>query len=297
MAVYHFSWDLSWFALVDWPVDRGFGWRLFAAAIATSFLALVGVSLVLAHEGGIRWRPALRRIARVALAAGAISLVTWLALGDQFVRFGILHAIALGSLIALPFVAVPPAVTALAGLIVLALPLGLRVSFPGDAWFGWTGLVASPPLSVDFVPVFPWLGVILLAVAATRVFRDGPAWRSLAAWRARGRIAGLAALAGRHSLLVYLLHQPILFGSVWAVVALGLAPDRTEQTFVETCAMSCSVAAEPGICERACQCTLDALKADGTWTRLLDAPDDPALNARLSDAYGLCRTEIGPARE
>ena len=56
MAIYHFSWDLSFFQLIATPVATDPAWKWFARAIAGSFLFLVGVSLVLGHRERIRWR-------------------------------------------------------------------------------------------------------------------------------------------------------------------------------------------------------------------------------------------------
>jgi uncharacterized membrane protein len=295
MAVYHFSWDLSWFSLVDWQVARDPAWRGFAISIAASFLFLVGVSLALAHANGIRWRAALWRIGRIALAASAISLGTFFALGDEFVRFGILHAIAAGSLVALPFVLAPVWVTLAAALAVFVLPRFVAVSFPGDAWAMWTGLTQDPPLSVDYVPLFPWLAAILAGIAFVKLLRGHAPWALLARIRASGRFTRTMALAGRHSMIVYLLHQPILFGSLWALVTLGLVPDGTDRAFLDQCTASCSIAREGPTCERICSCTLETMRGDGAWERLLDAPQDPALNATLNERYAACFETVPPA--
>src|SRR5690606_2738746 len=91
MAIYHFAWDLEFFGYVPHAMTAQGGWKLLARCIASSFLFLVGVSLFLGHARGIRWRPFLRRLAMVAGAAAAISLVTWLAVPGGLIFFGILH--------------------------------------------------------------------------------------------------------------------------------------------------------------------------------------------------------------
>src|SRR5262245_16975266 len=79
MALYHFTWDLEFFRYADAGMTAQGGWKLFARCIASSFLFLVGVSLVLAHGKGIRWSRFLRRLGMVAGAALAISVVTYFA--------------------------------------------------------------------------------------------------------------------------------------------------------------------------------------------------------------------------
>lgn len=290
MAVYHFSWDLKWFGVVDWPVDSGLGWRLFAKSIAASFLFLVGVGQVLTHRKGLRLERALRRAGKIALAAAAISLATYFALSGQYVRFGILHAIAAGSLLALPALRAPLWLVAGLAIAALALPHVISLSFPGDAWLVWTGLLAAPPLAVDYVPLLPWMAAILAGIVAARLALAFGLFARLAAWTAQGPATRLAALAGRHSLLVYLVHQPVLFGLVWTAATLGLTPDRSAETFVEQCVQSCTITGEEAACRATCSCTVESLRADGTWDALLARPEDPGLNDQLAERYRMCRS-------
>ena len=75
MAVFHFAWDLEFFGYAPVGMTRETGWMLFARAIASSFLFLVGVSLFLAHGGGLRRASFLKRFAMVAGAAAEHSKV------------------------------------------------------------------------------------------------------------------------------------------------------------------------------------------------------------------------------
>ncbi|MBA5777903.1 DUF1624 domain-containing protein [Stappia sp. F7233] len=291
MAIYHLSWDLFWFRIVDWNVAAGIGWRVFAIAIASSFLFLVGVSLVLANGNGFRWRAIAVRFAKIALAAAAVSVGTWFALGDQFVRFGILHCIALASLLALPFLRLPLPATMLGVAIVVSLPFWARADIFNQAGLLWTGLSTSPPAAVDYVPMVPWFAAVLLGVLVGRLAYSRGWLHRLGEWRARGAVSRFAALAGRHSLPVYLLHQPILFGLVWSAVALGLTQAPAEVEFLGNCRLSCSATQDAAICERACQCTLDGIKATGNWQRLIETPQDEELTRILRNTYTLCLAE------
>jgi uncharacterized membrane protein len=76
MVVYHFAWNLSELRLIATEVTAEPGWRVFAAAIAASFLLLVGIGLALAHADRIRWRAFLQRLAIVAGAALLVTVAT-----------------------------------------------------------------------------------------------------------------------------------------------------------------------------------------------------------------------------
>ena len=107
MVVYHLAWDFSQLRLNATEIPAEPGWRLFSRAIAATFLLLVGVGLALAHPDRIRWRAFWRRLALVSGAALLITAATYFTYPDSYIFFGILHAIALSSLLAVPFTRTP----------------------------------------------------------------------------------------------------------------------------------------------------------------------------------------------
>ncbi|GAB5377343.1 MAG: hypothetical protein AcusKO_38050 [Acuticoccus sp.] len=215
MIAYHASFDLMFFGLVDWPVAFHPAWRAFAAAIASTFLFAVGVSLVYAHGAGIRWRAFWRRFAVIALFALLVTVGTVLAMPAP-IYFGILHAIALFSLLALPFLRAPVGLTvAVAGLVLLA-PAVLTSPALDAPYLYAIGLGTAQPFTFDYEPVFPWFAVTLLGVAAGRlVARPAP---GASGYARAGRPLRLLAAAGRNSLAIYVLHQPVLFGLLMLVL-------------------------------------------------------------------------------
>ena len=140
MAIYHFTWDMEFFGYAEAGLTSVGGWRLFARGIASSFLFLVGVSLYLGHARGIRWPGFLRRLAMVAGAAIAISIATYIAIPGGFIFFGILHQIALASLLGLLFLRLPTIVTFLAAVAVIVAPFYLRSAFFDHPAWWWVGL-------------------------------------------------------------------------------------------------------------------------------------------------------------
>jgi uncharacterized membrane protein len=220
MVVFHLVVDLELFGHLPPGTTLSGPWPAFARTVAGSFLFLAGVSLWLAHGHGIRWRPFLRRLAVLAAAAGGITLVTWLAMPDRVVVFGILHSIAVASVLGLATLRLPAALTLGLAALALAAPLVLRAPLLEAPWLVWLGLASWVPRSMDFVPVFPWLGACLAGIAAARFAEGAGAWQALRAAPPPGPVARTLAWPGRHSLAVYLLHQPVLLALIWAAGAL-----------------------------------------------------------------------------
>ena len=214
MAVFHFTFDLEMFGLLPAGTMMQPFWRWFAYLTAGSFLFLVGVSLVLAHPDRVRWRGFWRRFAMIAAAALAITAVTYVAMPDAFIFFGILHCIAVASLLGLALRHLPPVALIVLGMVVIWLPQTLRLSLLDAPWFWWTGLQAVGVQSVDYLPLFPWLGPVIFGIAMGQVATRTGLWARLSRWQPPHTVLVLA-WPGRHSLAVYLIHQPVLISVIW----------------------------------------------------------------------------------
>lgn len=267
MATYHFSWDLEFFGYLAPGTSTQGLLRVYARMIASSFLFLAGFSLVLAQYPQLRLKAFLRRLAVILAAALAISVATYWFTPDSWIFFGILHAIAVSSLIGLIFLRLPPLVTLAAAGIAFVLPDLLRSS-GFDAWYFWPlGLSESLPRSNDYVPLFPWIGALLSGIAVARLFVDrdglgaidrlpaGPRWLR---W------------GGRHSLTVYLLHQPVLIAGLY-LFSLVMPPPSADPVgqYVGSCEASCTDQGNDlGLCQRFCACTLERLQAENLFSPL-----------------------------
>jgi uncharacterized membrane protein len=215
MTVYHFGFDLSLFAKgsVD-PYSTP--WVLLARVVQFGFLTVVGASLYLSSKNAPDYPQWLRRMELRALklfcVAMGITLVTWIAVPEGFIRFGILHLISasilLGALL-LPSVAL----TTLSLLLSLALGIyfsGLTTPYSFLIPFG---IVPDSFYTYDYFPLFPWLSVVLAGILIARWLDR----RSLLKNPSKlGRSFALEKI-GQRSLLIYLLHQPILLGILWAL--------------------------------------------------------------------------------
>jgi len=267
MATYHFSWDLEFFGYLEPGTSTQGFLKLYARAIASSFLFLAGFSLVLAHYPKLRLKPFLRRLGIIIAAAAAISVATLWFTPGSWIFFGILHAIALSSLIGLAFIRMPPLLTLVAAGVAIAVPVFLRSPAFDAPWFWFLGLSETLPRSNDYVPLLPWIGALLTGIAVARLLVDsgkltwidrlpaGPGWLR---W------------GGRHSLTVYLLHQPILIAGLY-LASFIIPPPTVDPVaqYIGSCEASClEQGNEAGLCQRFCACTLEQLQAQSLFEPL-----------------------------
>lgn len=212
MIAYHFAFDLRFFRLIQADFENDPFWLGARASIVTSFLLLVGVSLVLAARPVIAWRKYARRIGVIAACAALASAGSAIVYPQTFIYFGILHCIALSSVLALPFIA-RPVPAAFAGAAIVTA--GLAASHPAfdPRPLSWIGFTTTKPPTQDYVPLFPWFGVVLLGIAAGHALRIA----RFADVLENTRFPTPLPLLGRHSLLVYMVHQPLLMGALWFV--------------------------------------------------------------------------------
>jgi uncharacterized membrane protein len=213
MAAYHLAFDLNWFRLIaaqDFYRDPL--WTLQRTAIVSLFLFSAGLGQAVALERGQSWSRFWRRWAQIAGGALLVSIGSWFMFPRSFISFGVLHGIAV-MLIVVRLAAPLRGWLWPLGAVALLLPQWVQHPFFDSRFTNWVGLVTHKPVTEDFVPLLPWLGVMLWGLAAGQ-------W--LLAHRP-GLLAGAVpsaamplALLGRWSLSFYLLHQPVLIGLVWA---------------------------------------------------------------------------------
>jgi uncharacterized membrane protein len=232
MVVYHVAYDVHLLA-PQVPLDPFDGaWRALQVTCASTFLALVGTSYWIAdrrwRSRGLRgvalWRRHARRGREVLAAALLVSLATLFALGaDDAVRFGILHLIATAVLVVLPLTVGLGAWNGVLGAGAVAVGLVLKETgsdvSPGALVLGFDP--GGNPPGVDWYPLLPWIGASLIGVAIGAVlYPDGERGPGLRRLVRAPRAAVVAGAPGRHSLPLYLVHQPVLIVLIAMILAL-----------------------------------------------------------------------------
>lgn len=295
MASYHFTWDLEFFGYLEAGTATHGLWKLYARCIATSFLFLVGLSLVLAHTPEIRWPSFAKRFAMVAAAALVISIGSYVALPDEWIFFGILHNITISSLIALVFLRLPPLLTGLVALLLIGAMILDNWVMPGifsfpifdSRWLAWVGFAETSPRSNDYVPIFPWLAAVLAGVAVAGVLRRNGTFQRLATLQEKPNIL---TRAGQHSLIFYLVHQPILIGTVYlaSLVVPPPAPDLV-QNYKNSCSPACMAQTnDAALCERFCGCTAQELSNQSLLLPIFRGQVNPNSDDRVQGIVQQC---------
>ncbi|WP_298024286.1 heparan-alpha-glucosaminide N-acetyltransferase [uncultured Dysosmobacter sp.] len=223
MTAYHACWDLVYIFGADWPWYHGTGAYLWQQSICWTFILLSGYC----------WSLGRHRLRRGLLAFGGgalVSLATLLVMPEDPILFGVLTFLGSAALLLIPLERVLRRVPAWAGLGgSFGLFLLLRdvnrgfLGFEGirlaalPAWLYHdlgTAFLGFPPedfFSTDYFSLFPWLFLFLTGYFLYRALEG----------RERGRVwewsVPVVSAMGRHSLVIYLLHQPLVYGLLLAV--------------------------------------------------------------------------------
>lgn len=283
MIIYHASWDLSFLKLIETNILQVPAWRWFARGIAASFLFLAGVGLVLAHAQGFRPKPFLRRLGKVGGAALLVSVATYVAFPESYIFFGILHGLAVCSILALPFLKLRSVFALAAAALCFAAPWLLTSPALDAPWLDWLGLGARDPVTNDYVPVFPWLGPVLLGVFAGKALLARPGAMALAQWRTRHRLGKVLIWAGRKSLPIYLIHQIVLLGFLYGVLA--IVGPNPKAACLQVCLTQ---GGNPALCPSVCSCIVGQVPERPVWGRALGSGFSAEDETRVSQAAQQC---------
>jgi uncharacterized membrane protein len=215
MAAYHFAFDLNHFRLLQ-PLQNFYAdpvWTTQRTCILSLFLLCAGAGQALAQHAGQTWPRFWRRWLQIAACAALVSLGSAWMFPRSWIFLGVLHGMALMLILTRLVLASGVRVGWLLalGALTMALPsLASHEFFNGVAW-RWTGLGTRKPVTEDWVPLLPWWGVMLCGAAAARaLLAQRPQML-----RATPSLPGHAMAAlGRHSLVFYMLHQPVLIGAI-----------------------------------------------------------------------------------
>lgn len=216
MFYFHAVWDLVSFDVIEIDMSS-FAWQIFGKSIGFTFVFIAGLSLTLGYNRASEqntnpWRIFWQR-GLVLLGLGLIiSIVTYFIFDRQHVRFGILHLLGTAIIIAYPFLQLTWILNAILGCILISLGNYLLTCGVAYPWLLPFGLMPWGIVMVDYYPLLPWFGVVLLGIAGGKIiYKQGKRQYNLKDYSSISAINWVAYL-GRRSLFIYLIHQPIIIG-------------------------------------------------------------------------------------
>lgn len=225
MVIFHLMWDLVSFDITpDVVLYAGF-WKYFQRTTAITFLLLVGISLTVSYRRAKAQQPDVAlfpkffwRGLRIFGVGMGFTVIAW-ATGFGYVHFGILHLIGTAIILAYPLLEYRW-LNLILWLIFFFLGGAIRYIYLPHNWLAWLGFHTRLYAPLDYFPLIPWFGVVLLGIAIGN-----------AVYRPQGRLIPLPDLSawvpvrllqwlGKHSLIIYVIHQPLLLAILFG---LGLA--------------------------------------------------------------------------
>ena len=219
MFIYHFCFDLDYFNFIQTDFNNNPWWTNFRTVIVSLFLWLVGLSLWLATRKKINLPRYLKRLGLLVIASALVSYSSYITFPKSYIFFGILQFILVASIVGLLFIRLYYSNLVL-GLLFIAI--GSTYSHPifNTSALQWFGLMTHRPITEDYVPFLPWFGVVLIGIfSAAFIFKEQGSsgiTTQFSRWNdTKTKYHRHISCMGRHSLIIYLIHQPIFMGLLY----------------------------------------------------------------------------------
>ena len=220
MIFFHLLYDLHFFEVIQWKIWSGYSIRI-ASCIASIFFILVGMCLTISYskskqtlsENQIRIK-FIKRGLKTFLLGMIITALFLIVIPERSIIFGVLHCIGVSIILSIPFLKyrLPNIVL---GIILVGLGLFLKGFTFDFAWLLPFGFMPHVYVTSDYFPLLPWFGVLLIGIAIGNLLYPEGQRRYKIADFSKNRVVSSFCFIGRHSLLIYFLHQPILLGIIF----------------------------------------------------------------------------------
>jgi uncharacterized membrane protein len=221
MTIFHFSFDLNYFGWTHQNFYSDPVWTGQRAAIVSLFLFCAGLGQAIAVEQAQTWPRFWKRWAQIAACAVLVSIGSYAMFPKSFIYFGVLHGIALMLIVVRAtsnwgrFLWIAGAIAiAMKWIATWSIMQWPALDFLNDKTWNWLGLISRKPVTEDYVPLVPWLGVMWWGMAAGQWLLAKQ--RNVVRMQMPKATAPLSWM-GRWSLSWYMVHQPVLIGALTAL--------------------------------------------------------------------------------
>jgi uncharacterized membrane protein len=223
MIIFHFLYDLNHFSLTK--IRLYSGPMVYIAYITASvFIILVGISLTISYtkvqkrmsNSQIRLK-FLKRGLMVFLLGIIITFITWIYIPERFIIFGILHFIGISIILSFPLLRFR-ITNFILGFILISIGIYLKLFTFDFNWLIPLGFLPNRFFTIDYFPLLPWFGVVLIGIAIGNfIYPNGKRRYHIRDLSYYLSVKSLCFL-GRHSLIIYFIHQPILVGLIFLLL-------------------------------------------------------------------------------
>ena len=219
MMTYHVIFDLNYFKIYATDLYSA-SILIFLYPIGAMFLLLVGISLTLSYSRAqktlVKRQLQLKFLKRGLGVFGLgliITFVTWIYLKEGFIIFGILHCIGISIILAYPLIKYRSQ-NLIIGTILIILGILLRTIRFDFNWLLWLGFIPSRFYTLDYFPLIPWFGVVLIGISLGNTFYQDNKRKFKLKDLSQNIAVRFMCFLGRHSLIIYLLHQLIIIAII-----------------------------------------------------------------------------------
>ena len=215
MIVYHLLYDLVFILGHDIPLFSTIYAQLWQNLIAMTFIVTSGISYNFGRKN-------IRKFIILLICAAILSITTYILMYKEFIAFGIIHFFAFATLFTMIFENILNKINSYFGIIIsgllfistrfimngfLILPRGryyIPTKFYQFNFLFWLGLPNDSFKSSDYFPLIPWLFLFIIGFYAGRIILKSK-------FKLKKKSLNPINIIGRHSLAIYMLHQPIIY--------------------------------------------------------------------------------------
>lgn len=230
MIVFHFFFDMHYLNLYSLPLINTPIWEFIRDVVAGIFILLVGISLYLSflrvtHKNlTYITKKYINRGLKILSWGILLSIFSYLFISPiYYIRFGILHLIGASIIIMTPLLllekcTIPKYTYLLLGIIIILTGSILNL-MQCSSYFIPTGCTPTFFTSLDYFPILPWFGYVLIGFWLGKILFKQEAISPNTIENTKPLLIQLVKI-GQNSLIIYLLHQPIIFGLLYVLKAL-----------------------------------------------------------------------------
>ena len=223
MIFYHFFWDLGYFNFIELEsMTQGLP-LMFAQLVGASFIIISGISLRLMCISNNFLQKFFKRLGVLIFVCTVITSVTFYFDNNSYIFFGVLHLLAVCSVIGLLLSRVRSNYILFLFFFISLIVSSSEITFNLPHYLSWLGLNKEVPITNDFYPLFPWVTFYLFGLMVYQPVKSylGPNKKNNKPDQSNYNfIFRVLQFLGRNSLTVYILHQPIFFSLFFIFIQL-----------------------------------------------------------------------------